>query len=62
MSKLNVNLRKFIRINMGWSEVCKFKKRGHSMSSRQEEVGGWSKKYSFLSTFRVKIVYVEVGT
>ena len=28
---------------------------------RQEEVGRWSKKYSFLSTIRVKVVYVEVG-
>ena len=28
---------------------------------RQEKVGRWSKKCSFLSTFRVKVVYVEVG-
>ena len=28
---------------------------------RQEEVGSWSKKCPVLSTFRVKIVYVEVG-
>ena len=27
----------------------------------QEEVGRWFQKCSFLSTFRVKIVYVEVG-
>ena len=28
---------------------------------RQEEVGRWSKRCSFLSKFRVKIVYIEVG-
>ena len=35
--------------------------RGHSMSIDVEEVGRWSKNCSFLSTFSVKIVYVEVG-